>query len=244
MPAAMRLGVNLAAAAVLVAWAAPALAARPPVVVELFTSQGCASCGDASAHAAKLAQEKGVLELTWSVDYWDYLGWKDTFAKPEFADRQRAYATRLGVAEVFTPQVVVDGRDQASAAKAADVDRLVREARHFRLDPPQMQFRGDKVAVGSGRVPRGGAEIWLVRYDPRAQTIDIKDGDNRGHTVTEANVVVELDRLGAWHGRPILLAMPAASQPGLRTAVLVEGAKGGPILGVIDEAPAPSAPSS
>ena len=74
-----------------------AAAARPPVVVELYTAQGCASCGEANAHVAKLADRPGVLPLTFSVDYWDYLGWADTFAKPEFAERQKAYVTRLGM---------------------------------------------------------------------------------------------------------------------------------------------------
>ena len=92
--------------------------AATPVVVELFTAQGCQSCGDASQHVAALSAQKGVVALTWSVDYWDYLGWKDTFAKPEFADRQRAYARRFGVQEVFTPQVIVDGREQTAAVCA------------------------------------------------------------------------------------------------------------------------------
>ena len=181
------------------------------MVVELFTAQGCASCGEASAHAASLATQKDVVALTWSVDYWDYLGWKDTFAKPEFTERQRAYAKRLGVAEVFTPQVVVDGRAQAPAVKPQDVDKLVHDARHDPFDPPQMRFRGARIAVGSGRVPTGGADIWLVRYDPREQDIEVKDGENRGHKVVERNVVVELQRLGPWRGRPVLLPLPAAS---------------------------------
>lgn len=230
----MRRGAHLAVALGLV-WTGPALAASP-VVVELFTAQGCASCGDASARAAQLAQDKGVLELTWSVDYWDYLGWKDTFAKPEFADRQRAYADKLGVAEVYTPQVVVDGRTQTPAVKADDVQALVREARKTRLDPPQMIFRNaDRVAIGSGRSPRGGADVWLIRYDPREQTIGVKDGDNRGHTVVERNVVVDLERLGTWRGRSVLLSMPPATQAGLKTVVLVQGAHGGRILGVLED---------
>jgi len=217
------------------ALAGPAAAASP-VVVELFTAQGCASCREASAHTAQLAQEKDVLVLTWSVDYWDYLGWKDTFARPEFAERQRAYAEQLGVAEVYTPQVVVDGRSQSPAVKAGNVQALVREARRTRLDPPQMMFRSaGRVAVGSGRAQHGGAEVWLVRYDPKEQSIEVKDGDNRGHTVVERYVVVELERLGAWRGRPVLLAMPPPSENGLKTVVLVQGVRGGRILGVLQE---------
>jgi hypothetical protein len=203
------------------------------VVVELFTAQGCGSCSAASAHVSDLATDKGVIPLTFAVDYWDYLGWKDTFAKPEFADRQREYAKRFGVAEVFTPQVVVDGRTQTAAVKGDAVDRLVREARRTAADPPQMGWRGDKAAVGSGRPPPGGAEIWLIRYDPREQNVEVKDGDNRGHTVVERNVVVQLARLGAWRGRPMLMRLPASPQDGLRTLVLVQARDGGRILGVL-----------
>jgi len=211
----------------------PANTQGPPVVVELFTAQGCGSCMAASAHVAGLASDKGVIPLTFAVDYWDYLGWKDTFARPEFADRQRDYDKRFGVAEVFTPQVVVDGRAQTAAVKSDAVDRLVREARRAPADPPQMGWRGDKAAVGSGHPPRGGAEIWLIRYDPREQNIEVKDGDNRGHTVTERNVVVQLARLGAWRGRPVLMRLPAAPQDGLKTLVLVQAKDGGRILGVL-----------
>ena len=217
------------------AGAAPArpTIARPPVVVELFTAQGCGSCGAASAHVSGLAADKGVIALTFAVDYWDYLGWKDTFAKPEFADRQRAYEKRFDVAEVFTPQVVVDGRAQTAAVKADEVDKLVRDARHAPSDPPQMGWRGDRVAVGGGRPPKDGAEIWLIRYDPREQDVEVKDGDNRGHTVAERNVVVQLTRLGAWRGRPMLLRAPPAPQDGLKTLVLVQAEDGGRILGVL-----------
>ena len=214
----------------------PAAPIRPPIVVELFTAQGCGSCGAASAHVAELATDKGVIPLTFAVDYWDYLGWKDTFARAEFADRQRDYDKRFGVAEVFTPQVVVDGRAQTAAVKGDAVDKLVREARHAPADPPQMGWRGDKAAIGSGRPPKGGAEVWLIRYDPREQNIEVKDGDNRGHTVTERNVVVQLARLGAWRGRPMLLHLPSAPEDGLKTLVLVQSKDGGRILGVLPDA--------
>ena len=228
------------ALAILAAWAGAAQA-RPPVVVELFTAQGCASCGKASAHAASLADQKGVLVLTYAVDYWDYLGWKDTFAKPEFTDRQRAYARRLGIAEVYTPQVVVDGRVQTAGVKSEDVDRLLREAHRAPSDPPQIRYRGDRVAIGSARRSPGRADVWLVRYDPRQQEVEVKDGDNRGQTVAERNVVVEIDRLGAWNGRPVLLKLPPASEDGLSEAILVQGKDGGRIFGVL-EGPAEPAP--
>lgn len=216
------------AAQAAVAWA------RPPIVVELFTAQGCSACDKANTYVDQLAGQKGVLPLTFSVDYWDYLGWKDTFARPEFADRQRAYAKRMGVAEVFTPQVVVDGRSQSAAVNPGAIDQLVREARHAWMDPPQMRWRGsDFVAVGGGRRPHGGAGVWLIRYDPRETDTVVKDGDNRGHKVAERNVVAQLVRLGAWRGRPVLLKLPPAPQDGLKSVVLVQGDNGGKILGVL-----------
>ncbi len=216
---------------------AAAAFARPPVVVELFTAQGCDSCDAAEARINSLADTHGVIALTFSVDYWDYLGWKDTFAKPEFADRQRAYDKRLGVAEVFTPQVVVDGRSQTAAAQPEAINALVRAAKRVRMDPPLMLWRGERVAIGGGRRPRGGAGVWVIRYDPHPAPVAVSGGDNRGHTVTERNVVVQLRRIGAWRGHPMRLSLPPAPRPGLKTLVLVQGDDGGKILAVLEGKP-------
>jgi hypothetical protein len=213
---------------------APAAAfARPPVLVELFTAQGCQSCGEANAYVAKLAERAGVLPLTYSVDYWDYLGWEDTFAEPAFAERQKAYVARLKLREPYTPQVVVDGEAQAAGRQTQRVEQLVREALRSPADPPDTQFMSDRrVDIGSGRVPRGGAEVWLIRYDPREQDVAVKSGDNRGETIVHRNVVREIHRLGAWRGRPTAYRMPAAEEPGLADVVILQAAKGGRILAV------------
>ena len=113
-------------------------AARAPVVVELFTSQGCSSCVGSGQVIADLADKPHVLALTFGVDYWDYLGWRDTFAKPEFADRQRAYMGQFALREVYTPQLVVDGRLQAAALPADKAEALVREAARAPHDPPDI----------------------------------------------------------------------------------------------------------
>ena len=208
-----------------------AAAARPPVVVELFTAQGCASCGEANAYLGKLAERQGVLALTFPVDYWDYLGWSDTFAKPEFTERQKAYVTRLELREPYTPQMVVDGRSQAGGLQTEKVDRLLSQAAKAPHPAPDMAFIGARrVDVGSGAVPRGGAEVWLVRYDPREQDVVVRKGDNRGQTVKHSNVVREIVRLGAWRGRPTAYRLPPASDDGLATAVLVQGVEGGRII--------------
>jgi hypothetical protein len=137
--------------------AAPAFAAKPPVVVELFTAQGCSSCGKANQVVADMADDKGVLALTYSVDYWDYLGWTDTFAKPAFAARQRAYAQKFSLRDVPTPQVVVAGREQASGAKAEAVETLVKDAAKAPSNPPDMEFVGDGAGSRSARPPRRAA---------------------------------------------------------------------------------------
>ena len=218
---------------------APAFAAKPPVVVELFTAQGCSSCGKANQVVADLADDKGVLALTYSVDYWDYLGWSDTFAKPAFAARQRAYAQKFSLRDVPTPQVVVGGRQQASGAKAEAVETLVKDAAKAPSNAPDMEFIGgdQRVAVGSGPAPRGGGEVWLVRYDPREQDIAVKRGDNRGQTLVHRNVVRELVRLGPWSGRPKLYRLPESKDDALKTVIIVQGAKGGRVIGILQEAP-------
>jgi hypothetical protein len=205
--------------------------ARSPVVVELYTAQGCASCGEANAYVGKLAEKPGVLALTFSVDYWDYLGWEDTFAKPAFAERQKAYVARLDLREPYTPQVVVDGRAQVGGLQDDKIDKLVSDTASSRRRGPDMAFIGQRrVDVGSGAVPRGGAEVWLVRYDPREQDVTVRTGDNKGQTVPHRNVVVEIKRLGAWRGKPTAYRVPQPPAQGLATAVIVQGPKGGRVL--------------
>jgi hypothetical protein len=206
-------------------------AAKSPVVVELYTAQGCASCGEANADIAKLAQKPGILALTFPVDYWDYLGWADTFAKPEFTERQKAYVARLSLREPYTPQVVVDGRSQAAGLKTDLVQKLVAEAARSQPESPDIHFAGRRIYVGSGRAPRG-AEIWLIRYDPRDQDVVVKSGDNRGQTISHKNVVREALRLGAWRGQPVAFRAPPMSEDGLRSVVLIQAGPGGRVIGV------------
>ncbi|HEX5378840.1 MAG TPA: DUF1223 domain-containing protein [Phenylobacterium sp.] len=215
--------------------AGPSLAAAkpPPVVVELYTAQGCASCGEANAYLEKLAERPDVLALTFPVDYWDYLGWSDTFAKPEFAERQKAYVAKLSLREPYTPQVVVDGRAQAGGLQTEKVEKLIDQAAAAPRRTPDIAFIGSRrVDVGFGPAPRSGAEVWLVRFDPREQDVVVKKGDNRGQTVEHINVVREIHKLGAWRGRPVAYRMPPAREDGLSTVVLVQGAHGGRVIGV------------
>jgi hypothetical protein len=217
----------------------PLLARHAPVVVELFTAQGCASCNAADTLIGKLADRADVIALTWPVDYWDYLGWADTFAKPQFTDRQRAYERRLGLRDVYTPQIVVDGAAQVSGDDGAAVTDLVSKAADKPADKgakragaaPQIVFlKAGRVAVGAARRPGAPAEVWLIRYDPKVRDVEVRAGDNRGAKVSETNVVREAIRLGRWSGRAVVFKAPGEDHDDLRAVVIVQQARGGPIL--------------
>ncbi len=211
--------------------------AKSPVVVELFTSQGCSSCLKADGLMGDVADRPGILALTYAVDYWDYLGWRDTFAKEDYSTRQRAYMKRMSGREVYTPQIVVNGTAETAAIHTDKVDQLISKARRGKALPsPQIRQRSDsRISVGSGRFPKGGAEVWLVRYEPSDQSVEIKRGENRGKTMVYHNAVRELVRLGSWSGRTRSYTLPApetnSGEGGLEGVILVQGAKGGRILG-------------
>ena len=216
--------------------AVPALAREQgPVVVELFTSQGCGACTKANALVADLADRKDVLALTFPVDYWDYLGWKDTFARTEFSARQRAYMRAAGQREVFTPQVVVDGAPQADRAAVDKAPSLIKAALKAAPPEPEIQLAHGRVAVGSGPAPRGGADVWLVRYEAQPQETEVKAGENQGVTVVYRNVAVGLQRLGTWSGRPRVFALsePASRGSEVKLAVLLQARAGGRIIGAL-----------
>ena len=210
------------------------VAARPaaaPVVVELFTAQGCSDCPQANALLMRLADQPDVIALTYAVDYWDYLGWKDTFARPEFAARQRAYRKAMNLRDVYTPQIVVDGKRQLTAVEADEVEAAVREEARRDVYPPEMRFMGrDRVAIGSGRLPKGGASVWLVRYEAHPQDVTVRRGENRGKVVRHGNMVRELTRLGHWRGRPAMFRIPRTRSTDLKTVVIVQADRTGAVL--------------
>jgi hypothetical protein len=206
---------------------------RVPLVVELFTAQGCDSCPEANRMLAMLAERDRVIALTYPVDYWDYLGWRDTFAKPEFTTRQRAYVARLGLKEIYTPEVVINGRREAPGVDDDRIEELL-EAEAGRRSvlrrPSILVLRGGRrISVGEGSPFSEPGDIWLVRFDPARREVRVRVGDNQGEVVPHFNVVREIRRLGAWNGR--LRAYPLPDPvAGLKSVVLVQGAKGGPIL--------------
>ena len=200
-----------------------------PVVLELFTSQGCSSCPPADIAVAAAANRPDVIALSFNVTYWDHLGWKDTFARPEFTARQRAYAKALGHPGPFTPEVVAGGRIDSVGNSPGRIAALINQGRTRPLT--HIQIDGAKVTVAAGIAPRRGADVWLVRYDPRVIQVPVKAGENTGKTLPQRNVVRVLKRLGGWNGAAGTYDLPA-STPGLASVILVQARDGGPILGV------------
>jgi hypothetical protein len=223
-------GCGAAAALALVAAAgAPALAAdaRHPTVVELFQSQGCSSCPPANANAIALSDRPDLLVLSFGVTYWDQLGWKDTFASPQYTQRQWDYARALRHTDVWTPQVVVNGRADVVGVRRDELEALIRREDRG-AGGPVITVEGDRVSVGAAPVRRSG-EVLLVRYDPNIVQVPIKRGENAGKTLPHKDVVKALVRLGSWSGAAEAYRLPTPA-PGLKSALLIQDGPGGPIL--------------
>jgi len=205
----------------------PAASAAAPIVVELYQSQGCSSCPPANDNLNALADQPNVIALSFAVTYWDRLGWKDTFARPQYTDRQEDYARAANRGNVSTPQVVINGGHKAIIGH----DRKELEAAMAAAGPPRggpaIQLDGSGIALSAG--PGGPAIVWLVRYDPQSRDVPIGAGENGGRTLPHRNIVRELVRLGDWKGTPVRFAIPRPEQPGLNGAVLVQRGQGGPI---------------
>ncbi|MEO5757690.1 MAG: DUF1223 domain-containing protein [Mesorhizobium sp.] len=204
-----------------------AAAAQPLTVVELFTSQGCSSCPPANANLIKVKDQSGVLALSFNVTYWDYLGWKDTFGKQEFTQRQVSYESGLGHDGPFTPQVVVNGHADVVGAAPGEIQSLISRSGHTK--GPSLSLDGGKINIGAGTAPGGKADVWLVRYQRGVVQVPVARGENTGRTLPHANVVHSLKKLGSWTGEATALNLPAGAG-GFATAVLVQSPGGGPIL--------------
>jgi hypothetical protein len=219
--------VSLLAAAALAGCSASA--SPRPVVVELYESQGCSSCPPANDNLAKVSDRPDVIALNFAVTYWDGQGWKDTFAQPKFTARQWDYARAFRRGNVFTPEVVVNGRHDGVGAASADFSRLV-GAGASDGPGPSLTLYADHVTLSAGAKPSAAADVWLARYDPRVLQVPIKGGENGGRTLPHKDIVRELVRIGAWNGAAESLQLPAPSAPGLVTAILVQAPGAGPIL--------------
>ncbi len=208
---------------------APAADASHPLVLELFQSQGCSSCPPANANVLALVDRPDILALSFGVTYWDQLGWKDTFASTRFTDRQWEYARGFGHGNVFTPQVVINGRKDGVGVDPRELRGLIAAGERGNQGP--VVTLGDtSVGVSAAAPPANVADVWLVRYDPRTVLVPIKRGENGGKTLPHRNVVKQLVRLGGWGGAAVRLALPPGADAAWRTAILIQSPGGGPIL--------------
>jgi hypothetical protein len=195
----------------------PVLAANaeecPRAVVELFTSQGCSSCPAADKIAGDLAEDDTLVVLSFPVTYWDYLGWKDTLARPEFTERQRAYAAERRDRAVYTPQMIVNGREHVIGSDRSALDRAIHrqtEAGRTPEVPVAMTLENDGITARGGGAPTGmgAAILWLVQFDRKDQ-VEIKRGENRDRVMTYTNVVRQIQPIGRWKGQEMTVDLPA-----------------------------------
>jgi hypothetical protein len=212
-----------------------------PVVVELFTSQGCNSCPPADALLAELAQRPGVVALAFHVDYWDYIGWKDPFASPQWTQRQRDYSRALGLRMVYTPQMVIDGAYDVPGSYRMEVDSTIESAAAHAK--PTMSLERDASGAywvnipGTAELAAGPAVVWLA-YCDREHVTAVKRGENAGRTLKNVNVVRDLRRVGEWDGSAVKLPLgidaSALPEDQLRDyAVIVQADPVGPIYAAI-----------
>ncbi|MCB1521551.1 MAG: DUF1223 domain-containing protein [Hyphomicrobiaceae bacterium] len=215
----------------------------PPTVsavVELFTSQGCSSCPPADKLFEMYVNRPDIVALSLPVDYWDYLGWKDTLASARNTERQRAYAKARGDGAVYTPQVVVNGMAHAVGSDASQIERqIAKTSMEFARRQVPMRFTrlSSVIVVEAGRAPPdvkiANATIWLAAVQAVAE-IEIARGENHGRTIRYFNVVHELSPVGTWNGEPLTIRLAAQSvmMPGkTRYAVLMQEGAAGPIVG-------------
>jgi hypothetical protein len=204
--------------------AGPGPAAQRPVVLELFTSQSCSSCPPAEALLTELqAASAGVVTLSLHVDYWNYLSWRDPFSLQQATSRQRAYAAALGT-EVFTPQLIIDGRTSAVGSDKVAIRAAIAAAVRAQTAGPALSATrvrdGLAIAAGPGA---GQGTLLLVGYDP-VHTTHVGSGENGGAVLTETNIVRSLAQIGGWAGQPVALTVKPPQ--GERAIVLLQKSDG------------------
>ncbi len=219
----------------------PAQADPPRAVVELFTSQGCSSCPPADELLVEYSRQPDIIALSLPVNYWDYLGWKDTLAHVAFTERQKAYAHSRSDRQVFTPQMIVNGKKSCIGSDRAQIEKAIQYTSNGRKTLPvnvTVNEQSGTVTIQVEETPdtaQREAEVWVLPI-LRTQTVPIERGENRGKTITYANVVRGLNRLGEWRGGSARFEMPleTARKGGDAYVVLLQStdaARPGVILG-------------
>ncbi|ACK50197.1 protein of unknown function DUF1223 [Methylocella silvestris BL2] len=196
--------------------------------MELFTSQGCSFCPPADALLATLARKPDVVAVSFPVDYWDYIGWKDTMASPVFAARQRAYAAAIGDQHAYTPQMIVDGMLGAVGSDRKEIESAIAlsRGREGAMSVPVRLTQANGalvVEVGDGE---GGPAVVLALRVMRSRTVHIGRGENAGRNVTYTNVVRAMDEIGVWSGAAATFHAPDVREDGEGYVIFVQ--KGSP----------------
>ncbi len=200
-----------------------------PVVVELYTSQGCSSCPPADDYFhKKLAGREDVIALAFHVDYWDYIGWKDIYGDPAYTQRQHSYARAAGHRSVYTPQMIVNGQDHVVGTHPDKVERLITKHKAVRPDVELTATRKDNRlklnAIAQRAVPM---QVHVIRYLD-AEKVSIKRGENAGRVLTYANIVSDWQTVKDWNGQSNL-ALDVRLKGDAPVVVLIQQANGGPI---------------
>ncbi|MEL6618865.1 MAG: DUF1223 domain-containing protein [Pseudomonadota bacterium] len=215
--------------AAVLALASP-VAADSPVVVELFTSQGCSSCPPADALLHELADRDDVIALALHVDYWDYIGWKDEFADPAHAKRQRGYALAGNRRSIYTPQMIVNGETDIVGTKPMKLSKAIADhaARPARMALEVARNGSDLQITAPANGTGGPFVVYMLRYQPE-RTARITRGENAGHTLAYANVTQDWKILFEWDGMtPLDIA--AVAEGDLPIVVMVQQGLHGPIM--------------
>ncbi|MDQ8729560.1 DUF1223 domain-containing protein [Bradyrhizobium sp. LHD-71] len=200
------------AAGVGLLFATPSAAAEPRAVLELFTAQGCSSCPEADKLIGEIAKDPTVIAISLPIDYWDYLGWKDTLADPKFTARQKAYSKVRGDRQIYTPQVVVNGQLHALGNDRASIDRAISESSGksgVMSVPVKVSVAKGQIKVSVPESPSGDSagEVWICSVAEQVP-VAIGRGENRGKEITYHNVVRNWLKVGDWTGKPATWTVP------------------------------------
>jgi hypothetical protein len=181
---------------------------QPVAVLELFTSQGCSSCPPADKVLASYEDRQDVIALAYHVDYWDYIGWRDTFGDPAYSDYQRAYASAQGKSRIYTPQLMINGVEDVVGSRGSAIEAAVSKAKL--QVPVELNSDAGMLSVDIGaQSGLGEAVVWLVTYNQHAD-VKIERGENRGNTLSYGQIVTGRQVLGMWsaeHGAHIKLPL-------------------------------------
>tara|TARA_Y100001934_G_C12276105_1_gene737464 strand:- start:453 stop:1181 length:729 start_codon:yes stop_codon:yes gene_type:complete len=205
-----------------------------PVVVELFTSQGCSSCPPAEAFLVDLAKRRDVIALEFHVSYWDYIGWKDPFAKREYTQRQRSYVKALGGRSLYTPQMVIAGQEHAVGSHRSRVNRSIENFSGTNPKAPKLSLskpaKGQlKIDIGAGEAD-GQYDVIFVTYD-KPHITQVTRGENEGRKLINANVVRSMQQVANWNGQALSKVISVGSKAGNGgCAVLIQKRNHGPIV--------------